>query len=39
MCRVAHPSIFLSMLSLVEASYLGGKLCLPNVAVNVEGMY
>jgi hypothetical protein len=39
MCPVAHPSVFLPMLLLVEASCLGGKLCLPNVAVNVEGMY
>jgi hypothetical protein len=39
MCRVAHPSVLLSMLLLVEASCLGGKSCLPNVAVNVEGVY
>jgi hypothetical protein len=39
MCPVAHHSVLILMLSLVEASCLGGKSCLPNVAVKVEGMY
>jgi hypothetical protein len=39
MCCVAHPSVLLLMLLLVEASCLGGRSCLPDVAAKVEGMY
>ncbi len=39
MCCVAHPSVLLSMLLLVEASCLGGRSCLHHVAAKVEGMY
>jgi hypothetical protein len=37
-CCVAHLSVLLSMLLLVEASYLGGRPCLHNVAAKVEGI-
>jgi hypothetical protein len=40
MCCVAHPSVLLLMLLLVEASCLGGRSCLPGVVdAKVEGMY
>jgi hypothetical protein len=40
MCCVAHSSVLLSMLLLVEAGCLGGRSCLPGVvAAKVEGMY
>ncbi len=38
-CCVVHPSVLLSMLSLVEASCLGVRSCLHNVSAKVEGMY
>ncbi len=39
MCHVTNPSVLLSMLLLVEASCLGGKSGLLNVAAKVEGLY
>jgi hypothetical protein len=39
MCHVTNPSMLLSMLSLVEASCLGGKSGLLNVAAKVEEKY
>jgi hypothetical protein len=39
MCCIAHPSVLLLMLLLVEASCLGGRSCLHGVAAKVERMY